>query len=50
MKKTIISGFIISIIGAILLAIGLGLKGNKSIVFEDLKPVIADSTDRKSVV
>lgn len=44
MKKTIISGFIISIIGAILLAIGLGLKGNKSIVFEDLKPVIADST------
>src|SRR5699024_6505650 len=44
MKKTIISGFIISIIGAILLAIGFGLKGNKSIVFEDLKPVIADST------
>ena len=42
MKKTIISGFIISIIGAILLAIGFGLKGNKSIVFEDLKPVIAD--------
>ena len=41
MKKTIISGFIISIIGAILLAIGFGLKGNKSIVFEDLKPVIA---------
>ena len=34
MKKTIISGFIISIIGAILLAIGFGLKGNKSIVFE----------------
>lgn len=44
MKKTIVSGLIITVIGAIMLALGIGMHGQRAVVFNGLTPHVVSTT------
>ena len=38
MKKTIVSGLVITVIGAVVLAFGIGMHGQRAVIFDGLTP------------
>lgn len=38
MKKTIVSGLVITVIGAVMLAFGIGMHGQRAVIFDGLTP------------